>query len=371
MIVLNTATLTPKNNQIYIGRGTPYGNPFPIKNYRHDRNLVVALHEQYFIKNLLTSKSFCDELGKLNKYTDVVCHCSPEKCHGDIIKEYVDLRDEYGEVEATRILARKKGYIHLPLLDGETHINIYSKGHTKLGRMLSHFTESPFEHEEFGKFRSVEGFWFYVKSGMKHDELRTLHGFEAKKVGSTLSRVECANFMTLIEQANECKIRQNPEILEEFTKNHKPFLHYYSYGEPWHAVVRQLGPELPMMFNNIRNRITPSYKTIIAGSRDFCDLSLFAKEMGSLTWNIDTVIDGVAKGADLLGCLFAKAHGYNHLPFKADWDNKGNAAGILRNGEMEKAAEKAIVFHKNNSSGSLDMIERMKKANKEVKVVVC
>jgi hypothetical protein len=42
--------------------------------------------------------------------------------------------------------------------DGITHINIYSKGKTELGRWLSNFTYHPIETED-GKFDSVEGYW--------------------------------------------------------------------------------------------------------------------------------------------------------------------------------------------------------------------
>jgi hypothetical protein len=33
-----------------------------------------------------------------------------------------------------------------PTTDGIDHINIYSKGYTKLGRLLSNFTKSEFTH---------------------------------------------------------------------------------------------------------------------------------------------------------------------------------------------------------------------------------
>ena len=47
--------------------------------------------------------------------------------------------------------------------DGIDHINIYSKGYTKLGRLLSNFTKSEFTHPIYGHFMSVEGFWYYIK----------------------------------------------------------------------------------------------------------------------------------------------------------------------------------------------------------------
>jgi hypothetical protein len=49
----------------------------------------------------------------------------------------------------------------IPEEDGVTHINIYSKGKTELGRWLTNFSYSPFNHPEYGKFLSMEGFWYW------------------------------------------------------------------------------------------------------------------------------------------------------------------------------------------------------------------
>jgi hypothetical protein len=43
-----------------------------------------------------------------------------------------------------------------PSEDGVTHINVYSRGNTELGRLLSNFAHTPFSHPEFGEFASVE-----------------------------------------------------------------------------------------------------------------------------------------------------------------------------------------------------------------------
>lgn len=46
-----------------------------------------------------------------------------------------------------------------PKNDGIDHINVYSGGATELGRLLTNFAHTPFENE-YGKFESVEGFWY-------------------------------------------------------------------------------------------------------------------------------------------------------------------------------------------------------------------
>lgn len=49
-----------------------------------------------------------------------------------------------------------------PKMDGVTHINIYSKGKTQLGRVASNFAYFPFEIPNDGRFSSVEGYWHWL-----------------------------------------------------------------------------------------------------------------------------------------------------------------------------------------------------------------
>ena len=369
MLVLNKKNNPDKPHMVYVGRGSNYGNPYRMNICRNDRDVVVALYEEYFISRLLTNRGFREEMEKLNTFHNLVCHCAPEKCHGDVMREFVLLQEEYGQDEAIKMFVKKKGYVHLPLLDGVAHVNIYSKSHCELGRMLSHFYQAPFTHPKYGKFQSVEGFWFYIGTGMKHEYLRDLWGYEAKQAGSGFGKVYNPVFLQEVEEANQCKIEQNPPILKAFLENTKPFLHYYSYGQPHHAAVRALGDELSKMMVAISSRLKPSFKTIIAGSRNFFDIRLFRETMAKVPWNISKIIEGGAKGADHLGALFADTHGIGLETLQANWDTHGKAAGHLRNGDMEKMADKAIVFIKNSSSGSANMIKRMQDAGKETLVV--
>lgn len=62
--------------------------------------------------------------------------------------------------------------------DGVTHINIYSKGKTELGRMLSNFTSFPIELDG-QRFNSIEGVWFYfatTEAAPERNKLKTLSG---------------------------------------------------------------------------------------------------------------------------------------------------------------------------------------------------
>lgn len=122
-----------------------------------------------------------------------------------------------------------------PENDGIDHINVYSKGKTELGRWLSNFSHSPFNHPYHGHFESVEGYWYWLSTGMKHDSLRRLHGFDAKRQGRKYKTVPVENYETHIEVALYCKVVQNPLWIPLIRESHLPFIHYYVYGgKPTH-----------------------------------------------------------------------------------------------------------------------------------------
>ncbi len=158
--------------------------------------------------------------------------------------EQPSVPEELREVDATNSLFVK--------LDGCTHINVYSKGATELGRLLAHFTYSPFVHPYYGPFNSMEGFWYYIKARKPDDALRTLHGWEAKEYGKKLEHIRRPNFKELIVDANYHKVMQNPRLRDLMVASMLPFDHYYLYG-PGKILIRPKGFEwLVGGFENIR-----------------------------------------------------------------------------------------------------------------------
>lgn len=110
--------------------------------------------------------------------------------------------------------------------DGKDHINIYSKGRTKIGRLLSNFAYTPFNHLEDGKFISVEGYWYWLST--KDEKLRNLSGFNAKKYGRIVGGkdwLEDEEFKRKIKLAIKCKIDQNEIDLSAL--GDLPLKHYY------------------------------------------------------------------------------------------------------------------------------------------------
>lgn len=124
-----------------------------------------------------------------------------------------------------------------PKFDGITHLNVYTKAKTKLGLRLTNFSHDPFWHPLLGQFESSEGLHYFLKTGRKFKEFRTLWGYKAKELGVELCRD--ANNIVLDYQFDwmfriglVAKITQNADLFEMFIDSDLPFTHYYYYGDP-------------------------------------------------------------------------------------------------------------------------------------------
>jgi hypothetical protein len=120
-----------------------------------------------------------------------------------------------------------------PRYEGIDHINVYSKSKLPLGRALSNFFKSNFSHPQHGSFASVEGFYYWLLSGEKYDDIRELHGFIAKRYGQNLPAVRKVDkkFKLEIQKAIAYKIVQNLYIQRLLIKSELPLAHYYFYGD--------------------------------------------------------------------------------------------------------------------------------------------
>ena len=123
-------------------------------------------------------------------------------------------------------------------IDGVDHINIWEKASTELGIALSHMADLPFTHETYGKFRSVEGFWHYIRSVTRDDRTRMMAGYKAKKFGDTLESKRVEDFKAIIMDANWQKIKQYDPLVEELKKSTLPFDVYYLFNNDVNVRVR-------------------------------------------------------------------------------------------------------------------------------------
>lgn len=88
-------------------------------------------------------------------------------------------------------------------------------------------------------------------------------------------------------------------------------------------------------------------------------------------YDISTIIEGEARGADTLARKYAEEHGIHVAPFPAQWDTHGKAAGPIRNAQMlrEGQPELVIAFRGPNNRGTQNMIDQARKAGVETVVM--
>jgi uncharacterized protein DUF4326 len=66
---------------VYIGRGSKWGNPFPIQYKGRTRKESISL----FRKKVDDDEEFRKQIKEELRGKDMVCFCSPKECHGDYL----------------------------------------------------------------------------------------------------------------------------------------------------------------------------------------------------------------------------------------------------------------------------------------------
>ena len=154
-------------------------------------------------------------------------------------------------------------------IDGIDHINIWEKASTELGIALSHMADLPFTHETYGKFRSVEGFWHYIRSVTRDDRNRMMAGYKAKKFGDTLESRRVEDFKAIIMDANWQKVRQYAPLVDELTNSTLPFDVYYLFNNDVNVRIRPASAFwLIEGFNEIRKCLKDNTKPDFTFLRD-------------------------------------------------------------------------------------------------------
>lgn len=78
--------LIPLGNSVYIGRPSPWGNPFVI-GPDGTREEVIWKFQEYLLNNRELLARVRQEL----KGKDLVCFCAPEACHGDVLLYFANI----------------------------------------------------------------------------------------------------------------------------------------------------------------------------------------------------------------------------------------------------------------------------------------
>jgi hypothetical protein len=107
--IVNKHTHKPTRFDVYIGRGSPFGNPYSWKEGTKaefivgSREEAIAAYRPWFNKRRLNDPVMAMMLNQMCcAYLDghdinLVCYCTPEPCHGSIIKDYLEAFKAYAE----------------------------------------------------------------------------------------------------------------------------------------------------------------------------------------------------------------------------------------------------------------------------------
>jgi len=388
MRVINrhTASEDELAKSVYVGRGTPLGNWFPTGTEYGDNENVVKLYRRKLARKLISRDAKVENaLRALNKDSILACSCKPKACHGDVLIEFWErLYGQGGSYEENLLKLRRdlgiEDFNYSPIDDGVTHINVWSKGRTELGRLLSNFAHTPFKHPEYGHFASVEAFWYWLSLGQTNDELRGLHGFQSKQAGrlirdevlkhSKLPHVE--NFDAKIKKAILCKIEQNDHVKELLRLSELPLTHYYVWGTS--ESYKQTYPEeyawIHEYIADVRDYLkAKAHRLVIAGSRSITDFNALERAYHEAKFKAIEIVSGRAPGVDTLGEVLAKKLKLPVALFPADWDGLGKRAGFIRNEAMADYADAGLILWDGVSPGTQHMVNALKTRNKPFKLI--
>lgn len=119
--------------------------------------------------------------------------------------------------------------------------------------------------------------------------------------------------------------------------------------------------------------MTPLFKVIIAGCRDFSDYTKVEETLNYILkeypTNLTEIVSGGASGADRLGEQYAINKGTQFKVFKAQWDKYGKSAGPIRNREMAEYADALVAFWDGKSRGTKNMIVEAERNNIQYRIV--
>ena len=100
-------------------------------------------------------------------------------------------------------------------------------------------------------------------------------------------------------------------------------------------------------------------KVIIAGSRSVKNRSVVEEAIQRSGFDVEEVVSGHARGVDRLGEQWANKQNIPYHVYPAQWDEHGNAAGVIRNDRMAGVADALIAVWDGASEGTKHMVTCM------------
>jgi len=103
-------------------------------------------------------------------------------------------------------------------------------------------------------------------------------------------------------------------------------------------------------------------RVLVCGGRDYSDAKAAYAVLDKLNSfrKIEGVIQGSARGADLLGKMWALSRRVPCYAFPADWERYGKSAGPIRNQQMLDEGKPDLVIAFPGGRGTADMVRRSK-----------
>jgi hypothetical protein len=113
-------------------------------------------------------------------------------------------------------------------------------------------------------------------------------------------------------------------------------------------------------------------RILVCGSRDWTDKELMRSYFKNFAKDT-VIIEGEARGADVMARELANEFGLKHDPYPAAWTELGKSAGAVRNGKMLKDGKPDMVmaFHDDlsKSKGTRNMVKIARLAGVPVYVI--
>lgn len=89
--VLNIYTHGRPLGAVYVGRPSPWGNPFVIGKHG-DRSEVIEKYRQM----VFSDPKLLAQIKRQLRGKDLLCYCKPRECHADVLLEIANIDDGLG-----------------------------------------------------------------------------------------------------------------------------------------------------------------------------------------------------------------------------------------------------------------------------------
>lgn len=113
------------------------------------------------------------------------------------------------------------------------------------------------------------------------------------------------------------------------------------------------------MGSNMKKLLVSGSRTITNRENVFLSIEYMVDAM--LYGEDVTIIEGGANGVDALAREFAIEHNIPYEEHPADWEKNGRSAGYIRNVEMVKEADIALIIWDGKSRGTAHMMKMCEK----------